>query len=458
MSDFEYFRLFALRTWLRVMAGVGFLLTGSPALAQTDSATQTYSTTNAAASAVTQNDSTSKTPDDSRAHTSLGKELLDLQLGPFALHPRLVAGAIYDDNILLSVANKEADLEWTVQPALQAVAGDDAALLAYRDLNYDVLGLSPGGLIVQQPELWPGKFLLIDYGPRFQLFDKYTANNSIDELGTLNLLWPMHKLIVGFKQDYRLEKTEIIEFDQRATVETISSALSAAYQLGDATSIESNFRRISVGYNQAGLTGYTEYNTEDWFNYQLKENVPISLGVLAGEDVVADRQDQTYEQLRVRARYSYTEKLAFDASGGGELRQYQNGNSATLSPVFTIAGEYRPTERSTVRLSGFRQQYASIFNGYNYSTTGASLEGRQGITDRFTAALSVGYYSIDYTPISRGVSSSTGDYYIARISLEAKIIRHLNGQIYYQLLSSQSQVGGGGVTDNQTGVQLTLGF
>ena len=410
---------------------------------------QDNSSTNTATNTVTQ--------DDSRPRTSLVNQLWQLQLGPFALHPRLVAGAIYDDNILLSPVNKEADLEWTVQPALQAVAGDDAALLAYRDVNYDVLGLSPGGLIVQQPEVWPGKFLIVDYGPRFQIFDKYTANNSIDEFGALNVLWPMHKLILGFKQDYQLQKTEIIEFDQRATVETISSALSAAYQLGDSTSLESNFRRISVGYDQTGLTGYTEYNTEDWFNYQLKENVPISLGVLAGEDVVANHQDQTYEQLRARARYNYTEKLAFDVSGGGELRQYEDGNPATLSPVFTVAGEYRPTERTTVRLTGLRQQYASIFNGYNYALTGASLEGRQGITDRFIAALSVSYYNINYTPTIRGLTQSTGDYYIARVSLEAKIVHHLTGQIYYQLLSSQTQLGGN-LMDDQTGVQLTLGF
>src|SRR5208282_5774659 len=118
---------------------------------------------------------------------TLEKELSDLRAGPFDLHPRLVAGMTYDDNISYaanSSPNKEADEIEMVQPALQAVAGDDAALIAYRDQHNDILGLAPGNLIFQQPEDRPGKLLILDYGPRFQIFDKYTANNSMDELAT----------------------------------------------------------------------------------------------------------------------------------------------------------------------------------------------------------------------------------------------------------------------------------
>jgi hypothetical protein len=221
--------------------------------------------------------------------------------------------------------------------------------------------------------------------------------------------------------------------------------------------MESDFRRFSIGYNQAGFTGYTEYNTEDWFNYAVAPDLPVSLGVLAGQDDVANRQNQTYEQLRARARYNYTEKLVFDISAGAELRQYENGNSGTLFPVFTLAAEYRPAVRTTLRLTGSRQQYASIINDYNYASTGAALEIRQGITDRFTAAISAGYYSLDYLPIGKGVASYTGDYYTARMSLDAKIVRHLTAQIFCQLLSNRSQASAA-VNDDQTGVQLTLSF
>jgi hypothetical protein len=426
----SFYRLIPLRrSWAGVVAILGLLRIGTSALAQDDTAAQ---------------------PVD-------GGKPVGLRLGPFNLHPRVIAGLTYDDNILFSSANPEADTFWTIQPALQAVAGDDAALIAYRDQNYDVLNLAPGNIIIQPPEMWPGKLLILDYGPRFQFFNQYTANNSIDQFGTLNLLWPLKRLILGFKQDYQLQKMTIIEAGQRSTVETISSTLAAAYQIGEKTSLESDFRRISVGYDSAGLIGYTEYNTENWFNYVVAEGLPVSLGVLAGSDEVANHQGQTYEQLRARARYNYTEKLSFDASAGGELRQYDNGSPDTLSPVFSIAGEYRPVERTSLRLTGYRQQYASILNNYYYTSTGATLGLQQGITDRFTANLSVGYYTLDYTPSSGVLVKYTDDYYTARIGLEAKIIRHLTGQIFYQLISRQSQVSGD-INENQAGVQLTLSY
>src|ERR1035437_2937557 len=82
---------------------------------------------------------------------------------------------------------------------------------------------------------------------------------------------------------------------------------------------------------------------------------------------------------------------------------------------------------------------------------------RQGITDRSTADLSVGYYTLDYAPTSGALIKYTDEYYTARIGLEAKIIRHLTGKIFYQLISRLSGVGGG-INDNQAGVQLILSY
>lgn len=453
MPAFEYSCLFVLRNWIIFMFAFAFLRTGSLAVAGDDSASKSQD----AAAVVAQDNSAATAQDYSTPKRSLEQQLIDLRLGPFDLHPRLIGGVTYDDNILYSTSNRESTAIWTVQPGLQAVAGDDAALIAYRDQRNDVLDLSPGNFIIEQPQSWPGKLLILDYAPRFQLFDKYTVNNSIDEFATLDLLWPMGKLILGLKQQYQLQKEAIIEVGERTAVEFIPTTLSAAYQFGDKTSVESDLRRLSYDYATSGLVGYTEYNTENWFNYNLQENLPVSAGVLAGIDDVADHQGQTYEQLRVRARYIHSEKLSFDASVGGELRQFENGSPEKLSPVFTIVGEYRLSEWTALRLTGYRQIYASIFNGFNYASTGATLEARHGFTDRYTAILSTGYYSLEYTPVSGPLASHTDGYYNARISFEAKIIPHLNGQVFGYWVSRQSQFVGN-MNDSQVGVLLSLGF
>ena len=179
-------RRFTRRNWISVAAAFGCLRAGSLALAQTEVA----------------------------ATAPLNTPPLELNLGPLDLHPRVTVGMVADDNLLFTSTNKEADISWSVQPGLQAVIGDDAALIANRDQNGDVLGLNPGSLIVQSPEAWSGKIFMPDYAPRFKFYDKYTANNAIDQFATLNLLWPMNKLVLGFRQDYQLENATVIEAGQ----------------------------------------------------------------------------------------------------------------------------------------------------------------------------------------------------------------------------------------------------
>ena len=437
-AKFSARRRFPRRNWISVVAAFGCFRAGSPALAQTPA--------------------TTSTPDNSTATGPVNVPPLALTLGPLNLHPRVTAGVVADDNLLFTSSHQESDLIWSLQPGLQAVAGDDAALIAYRDQGGNTLGLTPGSLIVQPPENWTGKIFTLDYAPRFKFYDQYTTLNSIDEFATVNLLWPMNKLILGFRQDYQLEKATIIEANQFASTETIPTTLSAAYQFGDKTSMESDFRRISVNYDHPGLIGYTEYNTEDWLNYDLTESMPVSVGVVAGYDAVAaSHQDQTYEQLRARVRYNFTEKLVFDASVGGEVRQYENGESDSFNPVFTLSGSYRPTERTTVSLTGYRQQNASILNGYNYTSTGANLGVSQGITDRFTADVSAGYYILDFQSINNARANYSENYYTAHFGLQAKIVRHLTSQIYYDLTGIQRSVGGD-INDNKIGVNVTLSY
>src|SRR5579863_5737776 len=105
MPGAEYHGHFALRNWMSLIIALSLLPTHSPASAQTNSIDEV-------------------SPQDLRSK---------LRLGPFDLHPRLGAGMIYDDNLLLTTASKEADEEWNIQPAPQAVAGDKAAVVAYRD-------------------------------------------------------------------------------------------------------------------------------------------------------------------------------------------------------------------------------------------------------------------------------------------------------------------------------------
>jgi cell division protein FtsI/penicillin-binding protein 2 len=192
-------------------------------------------------------------------------------------------------------------------------------------------------------------------------------------------------------------------------------------------------------------------------NYALQENLHGSLGVLAGWDDVGNHQDQTFEQVRARVRYNYTEKVNFDVSAGGELREYQNGHSAALDPVFSLAGKYLPSERTTVALIGYRQQVASIYNGYYYADTGANLSLQQEIVYICTLDISMGYHVLNYTPINNQTSQYTDSFYDAKVGVEFHIIKHLSGQMFYQMIQRTSAVNGN-VTENQVELSLTCRY
>jgi hypothetical protein len=386
------------------------------------------------------------------------KNPLGFRFGSIDLHPRLTSGATYDNNIDFTTTNAEKDVEWTIQPAIQIVGGDEQGLVKYRIVKDNVLNLSPGDVIINEVEDWPGNVFILDYGPRFQMFQKYSNYNSIDQLGYFNVLFPLNKTIFGFKQDYEQETTTIIEAGQRAKSQVISTTISGAYRFGDRTSFESNLQRYNIDYDSPNLTGYTEYGTENWLNYNFQENLHGSLGVLAGVDEVDDYQNQVFEQIRARLRYSYTEKLFFDVSAGGELRQYENGHSDTLDPVFNMTGKYFATKRTTLAVVASRQQIASIYNGYYYADTGAAISLRQEIVRYCAVNLSTGYHDLNYTPTDNHVGPQYSDsYYDARISVEFNIATHFSGQIYYRVLNLASELYGN-VDDQQVGARLTYRF
>src|ERR1035437_8759444 len=199
------------------------------------------------------------------------------RLGPFDIQPRVTSGFTYDDNILISSQKPESDLIWSLQPAFLAVAGDRLAIEDYQRTYHNVVSFSPDTFIITESETWPGKTLMVDYGPKFNWFTKYTENASIDEFLHANALWPMGKLILGLRQDYVLQNTTIIEAGRRSWEQTIPTVLMADYQFSDKTTAEVNLSHNSVSYEQQGMADYSDWNWDNWYNYQYSPRLNLSL-------------------------------------------------------------------------------------------------------------------------------------------------------------------------------------
>src|ERR1035437_2089058 len=244
------------------------------------------------------------------------------RLGPFDIQPRITTGVTYDDNIFTSSHNSKSDVFWSLYPAFLAVAGDRVAIEDYRRTYHDVVRFSPDTFIINEPSEWPGRTLMVDYGPRFNWFTIYDQNNCVDEFLKINALWPMGEMILGLRQEYTLEDTTVIEVGQRARQQIIPTVLMAGYQLSEKTSAAVNLSRTSVSYDQdQGLADYTDWNCDNWLNYQYSPLFNVALGANLGVMDLPSQPGQTYETPMVRARYHYGARILFDGSVGAQLRQ-----------------------------------------------------------------------------------------------------------------------------------------
>lgn len=316
----------------------------------------------------------------------------DLRLGPFDLQPRAAVGMTYDDNIVLTSHDKQSDVISTVNPSLVAIHGDHLAVNDYIRENYnnynDFRNFSPDRFVIKDPALWPERTLIMKYGPSLNLFAEHQAYNSIDELASFNLLWPLTQLLLGVRQDYQLQNTALIEAGRRTGVTTLATELTAGYQFSPKSSLAVSLNRDETGYEEVrDLKGYTDWHSEGWFNYQATALLNLSIGGKLGWEQVFAQRDQNYEQLLARGRYRIGERLEVDASCGFEARQFQSDGSETVEPVLSIGAHYQPFDRTTFALTAYEREQSSLFFGYNYLEKGVSGSLYQTFLDRYTLHL-----------------------------------------------------------------------
>jgi hypothetical protein len=176
-------------------------------------------------------------------------------------------------------------------------------------------------------------------------------------------------------------------------------------------------------------------------------------------DVSQGGKDQTYEQALFRVIYAATEKLAFNASAGGELRQTDDGD--VFSPVFSLGAVWKPTDSTSVSLEGRRRTYASAaLVGQDYEATGLTISVRQRFLQRFYLSLAAGYEHTEYIAVQPGiVANRVDDYYFIRPSFDWDLSEYFSVGLFYEHDESVSSgVGARPFTRDLFGAQFSLRY
>jgi hypothetical protein len=380
-----------------------------------------------------------------------------LEWHDFKLFPRATAAVLYDDNITIQPANRQADLIWSFSPGATIMGGNPGVEIP-EGTTFDTLRLLP-----RQPYLdplaQPAKLFLLDYAPNFRVFTSHSQYTGVDESAALTGVYSFSRLTLGLDQDYVDLLSAVADVGNLTEVQALRTRVTSKYDLSDRTSLEINGQYLNTSYQSNNLFGSRQWMNQDWLNRKVFSQVTAGLGLDLEYWDIDRNPSQTSEKVLARAIYWLASKLELTVSAGPEWRQYGGGAPTTLEPVFSLAGTYYPRDSTAVTLEGHRLQLPSAaYGNENFTVTGFSLSFHQRLAARWTVAVTPGYDQAQYNATAAMASANrSDDYFTARIALDYRFSRRWQGSVFYRYFKDSSNLGIG-YEDNQVGVQALWRF
>src|SRR5437868_11230950 len=265
---------------------------------------------------------------------------------------------VYDDNINISSFQRISDTYTVIEPGIHLGFGDSA-----------------GGF----------NYLTFDYIASVYFFAQQTERDTVEHLIHLAAQHDFGHLVLGLSQDVRIIGVTSISSLSNTT------GVQANTDVGGASRVNIYTTTLNGTYDLTGklfLGGQASYLVVDYetmissrvasanlfINYVYSPKLVIGLGATGGVNSSdGPTADETFEQMNVRANYIVSGKISLSLSGGLEFRQLSGGGNH-ISPVYEIAGSYRPFENTTVTIAGSRHTNSSAaLAGQDYSETSISL-------------------------------------------------------------------------------------
>jgi hypothetical protein len=320
----------------------------------------------------------------------------------------------------------------------------------------------------------PGLFLkignvaFIDYTPSFAFYSNPLFRDTTDQRVVFNVSKTNGNWSLNLTQTYIDTTQPLVETGTQIEQEAYATALNAAWQTGDKTSLQ-------LGVNQnfrftEGLNTLHEWSTSDWFNYQFQPQIGGALGVTGGYDELSLGSDNPFEQVLGRVIFAPGTKLHLIVVGGVEDRQSIHPFAPSfVTPIFQAYGLYQVRDGTSLIITGSRAVAPSLFtNELNVITT-VSANLRQTIIGNMSLTVSGGYTDQSYTsivpgPLPKGylgpapttslavVRSDTRTY--AQIRLSTVIETRLTASLFYMHTENASSQSKFQYSGNQVGLQL----
>ena len=353
---------------------------------------------------------------------------------------------VYDDNINLSQIDPKEDFYTTIEPTINVGIGD-------LDAN----------------------FVALTYAPNAYIFADHSENNALQHIITLAAQYRFPRLTLNLTQDIQLLDGTGLD----TATGTGGTFTRTNLDVAGRTRLNIFNTRLDANYSLTGktfLTGGLGYSVSDYptllsssvlsgnvyFNYTYSPKLAIGAGLTGGYDAVDEpSENQTFEQLNVRASYELTGKVSATVSAGFEFRQATDSDSSDNgSPVFDGTLFYQPFDGTSLALTFSRRTLNSAtLASQDFHSTSVILSGRQRFLQKLFFGLSLGYENSSYFSTISGIDSNrTDDYYFVQASLDLNVTHFWTLGIYYFYRESDSSLAGFSFDDNQLGLRTSLTF
>ena len=299
------------------------------------------------------------------------------------------ATATYDSNIFISHDDAEEDFIFTIAPGMALGRGDFknelASLGSYEDrFNPDRSAMADAT-----------NYIFLHYVPSVTLFADHGSENSFDHDVTLDGQYEWKRLTLGLKARFQTLNLPDVDLGERVERHLFTGALTSKYDYSAKTSFELNFFNYIRDFDGDHVDS-SEYRWQAWANYQVRPKITLGVGFTYGFVNLSSGPSQSYEQLLARVRYRATEKIRFDLTAGGEIRDIR-GITTKANGVFSLGVSYAPFDGTTVFLQGYRRTVTSASSSpANYAVTGIEAQIRQRFARRFYFVIAAGYQNVEY--------------------------------------------------------------
>lgn len=271
----------------------------------------------------------------------------------------------------------------------------------------------------------------VTYSPGFVFYQNHSGNDTFEQNGSFVYGFHGSRCDLIVSQQYASVQNSAPDEGDLVKVHEYQTVVNLDYAIGAKLSATVRAQQDITDYDQGFAS--KQWSGSVYLNYEVMPKTTLGLGVVGG---AADLEgpNQTFQQFNGRVVYTPTEKLSFNATAGGELRQTQGYNEMTLTPVFSGGFNYVPWDDTSVTVNAYREyNYSAKYFGQDYLATGASFSVTQGFREKLWATLSGSYENAHY---ENNLADETNDidynYFTVRAALDYQANDWWSLGAYYQ--------------------------